>query len=149
MGVAALALLDGDDAILRNLAEGLSQQLTDLLVVVGRNGSHLLNLIVVVAHLLSALGDVLRHGLHSLVDTTLQVHRIGTSGNILQTLSNDSLGEDGSCCGTITSIVARLRSYALHELSTCVLELVLQLDFLSNGNTVLGNLGSTELLLDV
>ena len=105
MGITALALLDGDHTILRYLAHCFSQQLTDFLIVVGRNGSHLLDLVVVVAYLLSTLGDVLSHSLHSLVDTTLQIHRISTSSDVLQTLANDSLGENGSSCCTITCII--------------------------------------------
>ena len=91
---------------------------------------------------------MLYHLGNSLVDTSLQIHRIGTGGNILQTLVDDSLSKDGGSSGTITSIVASLGSHALNELGTGVLELVLELHLLGHGNTVLGNLGSTKLLLD-
>ena len=148
MRVTALALLDGDHTILRDLAHSLSEEFTDFLIIVGRYRSHLLNLVVVVTHLLSALGDMIRHGLHSLVDTTLQIHRVGTGGDILQTLGHDSLSQDGSGGRTVAGIVTSLRGDALHELCARILKLVLQLDLLGDGHTVLGNLGSTELLFN-
>ena len=91
---------------------------------------------------------MLHNSCNCLVDTTLEVHRVGTCCNVLQALSNDSLCEDGSCCSTVTSIVTSLACNALYELCASVLELVVKLHFLSNGNTVLSDLGSTELLLD-
>ena len=108
MSVAALALLDSDNTVLADLTESLSQQLTDFLVVVGRNGSNLLNLVVVVIDALGILLDEVNNALHCLVDTTLQVHRIGTGGHVLQTLGHDSLCQD--CCSsrTVAGIVASL-----------------------------------------
>ena len=108
MGITALALLDGDHTVLADLTHSLCEKLTNLLIVVGRYSSNLLNLVVVVAYLLSTLGNMVGHSLHCLVDTTLQIHRVSTSGHILQTLGHDSLCEDGSGGGTITSVVASL-----------------------------------------
>ena len=88
------------------------------------------------------------YGCNSLVDTTLQVHRIGTGSNVLQAFGYDGLCKDGSGCCTVAGIIASLACYALDELGTCVLKLVLKLHFLSHGNTVLSDLRSTELLLD-
>ncbi len=148
VSVAALALLDGDDTILRNLAHSVSQELTNLSVVVGRNSGNLLNLVIVVIHLLSMSLDVLHDSSHSLVDTTLQVHWVGTCGNVLQALVYDSLSQDSSGSCTITCVIASLAGYTLYELSACVLKLVLQFYFLGNGNTILSNLRSTKLLFD-
>ena len=85
---------------------------------------------------------------HSLVDTTLQVHRIGTGSNVLQALSNDGLSQDGSCCCTVTCVITCLAGNTLNELSTSILKLILQFHFLGYGNTILGNLRSTKLLFD-
>ena len=92
--------------------------------------------------------DVIDNLGHSLVDTTLQIHRIGTGGNILQTLVDDALGEDGSSGGTVAGIITCLRGHALHQLGTCILKLVFQFHFLGHCHTVLGNLGCAKLLLD-
>ena len=148
VGVAALRLLNSDDTVFRNLAHGIGQQLTNLLVVVGTDGGHLLYLVIVVIDLLSRLLNEIYNSLDSLVDTTLQIHWVGTGGNILQALGNDGLCQDGSSSRTVTSVVASLGGYALHQLGTGILEFVFQLDFLGYGHAVLGNLGSTELLLD-
>ncbi len=148
MRVAALRLLDGDHAILRNLAESLGQKLTDLRIVVGADGSHLLNLVVVVVHLLGILLDIVNDGIHGLVDTALQVHGVGSGGHVLQALGHDGLCQDGSGGGSVAGIVASLRGHALHELCTSVLEVVFELNLLRHGHAVLRNLGSAELLLN-
>ena len=148
MCVAALRLLDGDDTVLRDLAHSVGKQLANLRIVVGRDGSHLLNLVVVVVNLLSLRGDVVDDCLHCLVDTALQVHGVSTCGNILQALAHDGLCQDGSGCRAVAGIVASLRGHALHELCACVLEVVFKLHFLCYGHTVLGDLRCTKLLLD-
>ena len=85
---------------------------------------------------------------YCLVNTTLQVHRVSTCGYVLQALGYDSLGEDCSGCCTVACVVAGLACYALNKLCASVLELILELHFLSYGHTVLCNLRSTELLLN-
>ena len=146
--VTALALLNGDDAVFRHLAHGVGKQFAYFLVVVGTHGSHLLNLVVVVVHLLSHACDVVDHSGDGLVDTALQVHGVGTCGDVLQSLGNDRLCQHGSSGGAVAGIVAGLRGHALHELCASVLEAVFEFDFLGYGDTVLGNLGSTEFLLN-
>ena len=148
IGITALALLDSDDTILRNLAHSVSQELTNLCIVVGRNSSHLLNLIIVVIYLLSMILDEGNDSSNSLVDTTLQIHWVSTCCYVLQALSYDSLSQDSSCCSTVTGIITSLAGNALYELCTGILKLVLQLYFLSYGNTILSNLRSTKLLFD-
>ena len=147
-GVAALGLLDGDDTVLADLLHGIGQELANLGVVVGTHSSHLLDLLVVVTHLLGLCLDVLHDSLDGLVDTALQIHGIGTGGDILQSLAYDGLSQYGSRGGTVAGIVTRLAGHALHELCTCILEGVCQFYFLGHGDTVLGDVGSTELLLD-
>ena len=85
---------------------------------------------------------------HSLVNTTLQIHWVGTCGDVLQTLCDDGLCQDGSCGGTVTGVVTCLAGNTLDKLSAGVLELILELYLLSDGDTVLGDLWSTEFLLD-
>ena len=85
---------------------------------------------------------------HGLVNTALQIHWVGTGGDVLQTLCDDSLSQDGSCGGTVAGVVTRLAGYALDELSASVLELILKFYLFGDGDTVLGDLRSTEFLLD-
>ena len=147
-GVSALCLLNGDNAIFAHLLHSICQELANLGVVVGADGSNLLNLLIVVAHNLSHVLDFCNNGSNGLVDTALQVHGVGTSCHVLQTFANDSLSQYGSSGCTITSIIASLGSHALHQLCTSILEGVCQLNLLCHSNTVLGDVGSTELLLD-
>ena len=81
--------LDSDDTILRNLAHCVSQEFTNLSIIVGRNSSHLLNLIIVVIYLLSMFLDEGNDSSYSLVNTTLQVHWVCTCSNVLQALCYD------------------------------------------------------------
>ena len=89
---------------------------------------------------------MLYHLGNGLVDTPLEIHRIGTGSYILQSLVYDGLCKDRSSRRTVTGIVTGLAGNALDKLCTCILEIVFQLHFLGNGHTVLGNLRSTELL---
>ena len=145
VGVARLALLDGDHTVLAHLAHGVGQQLTDLRVVVGTHRSDLLDLVVVVTYHLGVVLDVVHHRVDGLVDTTFQVHRVGTSSDVLQTLVDDGLGENRSRGRTITCVVARLAGHALGKLCACVLQAVLQLYLLGHAHTVLGDLRCAKL----
>ena len=92
--------------------------------------------------------DVSHYGCHGLVDTALQVHGVGTCGDVLESLGDDGLCEDGGSSSTITCIIASLACHALDELCAGVLKLVLKLHLLGYGHAVLRYLRSTELLLD-
>ena len=100
--------------------------------------------------LLEVITDLLRHRADlsddlsdSLVDTALEVHRVGTCGDVLQPDTDDALGKDRSRGRAVTSIVVGLRSNFLDELSTHVLEWIFELNLLSYGDTVLGDVGGT------
>ena len=99
-------------------------------------------------YLLEVVTDLLSHGANlgddlsdSLVDPTLEIHRIGTSGYVLQADTDDALGKDGSGGRTVTSIVVGLGGYLLDELSAHVLEGVFELNLLSDRYAVLGDVG--------
>ena len=148
MCVAALALLDSDNAVLRYLAHSVSQQLTYFRIVVCADSSNLLYLVIVVVNLLSVVLDIFNNGSNGLVDTTLQVHRVCTCCNVLQSFSNNSLCKDSCCCCTVTCIVTSLACNALNKLCACVLKAVLKLNFLCYGHTVFCYLRSTEFFLN-
>ena len=79
--------------------------------------------------LLEVIPDLLRHRADlcddlsdGLIDTALEIHRVRSCGDILQTHTDDRLGEDSRRGGTIPGIVIGLGGHLLDELSTHVLE---------------------------
>jgi hypothetical protein len=74
-----------------------------------------------------------------LVDTALEVHRVHAGGNVLHAFADDGLGQHGGGGGAVTGDVGGLGSDFLDHLGAHVGELVLQFDFLGDGNAVLGD----------
>jgi len=69
-------------------------------------------------------------------------------GHVAHALVNQGLGEDGGSGGAVTGNVVGLGGHFLQGLGTHVLEGVFELDLLGDGDTVVGDRGHTELLLD-
>lgn len=101
--------------------------------------------------------------LNSLLGASTKVHGVAASSNVLDTFSVDGASENSGGGGTVTSGVVGLGSDVLDETtirslvrcrfkilcdapSTEVLYGVLEGDGLCDGNTVFGDLGSTEAL---
>ena len=78
----------------------------------------------------------------------LSVHRVRAGGDVLDALAIDRLREDGGGGGAVAGGVGGLRRDFAHHLRAHVLELVLELDLLGDGDAVLGDRGGAELLLD-
>ena len=108
----------------------------------------MLDLLVVAIDLHGHLLQRLHDFGNGLVDTALQVERVGTGGDVFQTRGHDALGQYCSGGGTITSEVVGLGSDFLHQLGTHVLNGVDEFDFLGDRHTVLGDLGSAIRLFD-
>src|SRR5579859_8061570 len=106
--VGALCFFDGDDAFLAYFAKSLGDQLTDIVIVVGGDGGHLLDLVLVVADGLGLGDEVGYHFLNSLVDAAFQVHGIGACRYVLQTLADDGLGKDRSRRSSVAGDVGGL-----------------------------------------
>ena len=145
---AALAFFDGDNAVFANLTHGISKKFSYFGVVVGTYRGHLFNLVVVVVYLFGCFADVIYNNFHSLVDTAFQIHWVCASRYVLQALVNNGLRKNSSSGCTVASIVARFRCNTLYELCTRVFEVIFQLNFLCNGNSVFGNLRCTEFLFN-
>ena len=148
MRVGTLGFLDGDHTLVIDLGHRLGDQLADVVVVVGRDRSHLLDLREVRADLLALCTQRLDNLGHGLVDTALEVHRVGTGGHVLQAHTDDRLCKHRCRRCSVTGIVVGLRSDLLDHLCTHVGECILELNLLGDRHTVLGDLGSTELLVD-
>ena len=125
----------------------LGDQVTDLLVVVRGDGTDLGNL------LLAGRGhrdgpELLDDGLDGAIDPTLQLHRVGAGGDVLQALAEDGLGQNGGRGGAVAGEVGGLGGDLLHHLGAHILDRVAQLDFLGDGDAVLGDGRRAELLVD-
>jgi hypothetical protein len=92
--------------------------------------------------------EVLDDGLDGLVDAALDLHRVVARGDELGALAVDRLREHGRGGGAVAGDVARLRGDLADHLGAHVLELVLELDLLGDGDAVLGDRRRAEALLD-
>ena len=142
-----LGLFDRDHALVADLLHRVGEEAPDLLVAVGRDRTDLGDLLVG-GDLLGVLLQILDDGLNREVDTALEVHRIHAGGNRLGAFPHNRVGEHGGGGGTVTCLVGRLRCDLADHLSTHVLELVLELDLLGDGNAVLGDAGCPVRLVE-
>jgi hypothetical protein len=85
--------------------------------------------------------DVLDDLGHGEVDAALEVHRVHAGGDRLHALGHDGLGENGGGGGAVAGLVVGARSDFADHLGAHVLELVLELDLLGDGDAVLGDPG--------
>src|SRR5690606_35775881 len=141
-----LGLLDGDDAVLADLVEGLGDQFADLLVL-GGVGGHVgdVGALPDLAGLgQQSLGDGARGG----VDAPLQQDGRGARGDAAQALADQGLGEHGGGGGAVAGGVVGLGGDLLDELGAQVLVGVLQLHLTRDGDAVVGDGRGAELLVD-
>src|SRR3990167_6529951 len=138
--------LDCDHAFFTDFFHGFGNDVADGAVGVGGDGADLGDRLAVGARLgqVLQLGD---DGDGGLVDAALEVHRVHAGSNGLQTFADDGLGQYGGGGGAVAGFVVGLGGYVLDQLRAHVLEAVFQLDFLGNGNAVLGDGRSAEALL--
>ena len=121
--------------------------LADDRVVVGADGGDLLHLLLLgqlLGHALQGLDD----GLDGLVDAALDGHRVGAGGDVAQAFLIDGQGQDGRGGGAVAGHVAGLLGDGVDELGAHVLERVGQVDFLGDGDAVLGDGRAAEGLVD-
>jgi hypothetical protein len=82
------------------------------------------------------------------VDATGQRHRIGASGNHLETLAKDSLGEHGGGGRAVAGDVVGLAGCFLHQLRPEILIRVFEVDVFGNGDAVLRDLRRAPALVE-
>ena len=144
---SALRLLDRDHALVADLLHRLGDHLADRLVAVGGDRADLgdlfggLDLLGAPLDVLDDLGD-------GEVDAALEVHRVHAGGDQLGALAHDRLGEHGRGGGAVAGDVVGLRGDLAHHLGAHVLELVLELDLLGDGDAVLGDARRAEGLVE-
>ena len=146
-GLGGLGFLDGDDAFVADLLHRLGDHLADRLVAIGGDRADLgdffggLDLLGGLAESRDDFGD-------GEVDAALQVHRVHAGGNGLVAFLDDRLGQNGRGRGAVAGDVVGLRSDFADHLGAHVLELVFKLDFLGDGDAVLGDARCAERLVD-
>ena len=91
--------------------------------------------------------SVFHHGRDALLDATLEQHGVGAGGDVLQALGDDGLGQNGGGGGAVAGHVVGLGGGFLEQLGAHVLEGILQLDLLGDGDAVMGDGGGAELLV--
>ena len=142
MQTESVGVLNGDDAFLADLLHCLSNELADLSVASGnRRGCSDLFLGL---NFLCGGEQSLGHSLNSLLNAALEAQRVSASSHVAQALADQCLSQNGSGGGTVTCDVVSLLSNFLDELRTNLLVRILQLDFLRDRDTVVGDGGGAE-----
>ena len=146
-GLESLTILSGDRGLVAELLEDSGKNTTDVLVTVGRNGGNVLNLLGSLhggGHGLELLDD----GVNGELNTTAEVHGVHASGNRLASLLEDSASKNGGGGGAITSLIVGLGGNLLDEAGTNVVVSISELNLLGNSDTILGDLGRAEGLVN-
>src|SRR6266849_3453084 len=146
-GLERLGFFNCDDALVADLLHGVGEELADLGVAIGGDGADLGDFLVR-GDLLGVLDEVGDHGAHRQVDTALEIHRVHAGGNRLGAFADDGCGQYGRGGGAVAGCVGRLGGHFAHHLGAHVLELFLKLDFLGDGDAVLGDAGCAERLVE-
>src|SRR6187200_710116 len=82
------------------------------------------------------------------LDSALQLHRVGARDDVLRALAEDRLGQHGGGGGAVAGDVRGLARHFTDHLGAHVLERILQVDLLGDGDAVLGDGGGAELLVE-
>src|SRR5690606_24725472 len=147
VGFGRFGFLDLDDAVFADLGHGFGDPIADFDFVVGRDGRDLGPLFLGG----DGLGCLVHGGDDGFgggLDTALQFDRAGAGDHVLETFGDDGLRQDRGGGGAVAGDVRGLGGDFLHELRAHVLERVLKLDFLGDGDAVLGAGGGAEALGD-
>src|SRR5580693_250319 len=146
-GFERLGFLNRDHALIADLLHGIGEALADFRIAVGGDGADLGDFLVR-GDLLGILDEVGDHGFHGQIDTALQIHRVHAGGNRLGAFLHNRRGQHGRGGGAVAGSIGRLGGYFAHHLGAHVLELVVKLDFLGDGDAVLGDAGGAERLVE-
>src|ERR1039457_4024189 len=146
-GLNGLGFLDRDGAVLADLVHRVGDDLADGGVPVGGDSGDLLDLLFVF-YLLGDLVEVRDGGLNGLADPALNADGVAPGGHELEAFAINRLGQHGRGGGSVTRGVAGLAGDFAHHLGAHILIRILQLDFLGDGDAVLGHGGGAEFLVE-
>ena len=145
--LGGLSLLDRDHAVLTHLLQGLSQEVADCPVVVGTDRAHLGDLLGpldLAGHLHQSL-----HGRgHTLLDPAANGRGVGAGGHVPGALAEDRPGQHRRRGGAVAGEIRRLRRHLVDQFGAHVLERVLEIDLLADGDAVLGHRRAAIRLVD-
>jgi hypothetical protein len=147
LGIEALALFDGDHAVLADLLERVGHDLADLGVVVGGDGGDVLNVGLALdggGHVVDRLAGGLDGELHA-ADQRVGVN---AAGDVLEPFAEEGFGQDGGGGRAVAGVVAGLAGGLLDEEGAHVFELVGELDFFGDRHAVLGDGGPAPGLVE-
>ncbi len=143
----AFRLLHRDGPILTDLVHGLSDDITDFTVPVGRHGGDLGDL-VAVGNLLRNFGQTTHDSLRSLHDPPLQADGISSGSHVAQTFLVDGLGKHGCGSGSVSGHIGGLTRDLTDELGSHVFVRIFEIDLLGHRNTVFGDSWGPEFLVE-
>src|SRR5690606_36431170 len=103
-GFDGLGFFNGDRSVLADLVHGISDDVANGVVPGCGYGGDLTNFFAI-GDLLGNASELVDSGFNRFVDPALEVHRVGTRGNILQAFAIDTFGENGRGRGAITSSI--------------------------------------------
>ena len=146
IGLSGLGLLNGDNAVGGDLLHSLCDQSADL-VRAGGDSAYAGDVTGAV-YGLGILCDRFNSSLDCLGDAAAHNHRVCTCCNVLQTLANECLRQNSSGGGAVACNVVGLGCNFLDQLCAHVLECVLELDLLGDGNAVIGDERTAVLLVE-
>ena len=138
LGLGRLGLLDGDHTLVADLFHRLSDHVANGGVAIGGNRAHLGNFVGRIDLRRPGL-DVLDDFGHRQVDAALQIHRVHAGGDQLGAFAQDGSGKDRCRSGAVAGEIIGLGCHLAHQLRAHVLEFVLELDLLGDGDAVLGD----------
>ena len=92
--------------------------------------------------------DLIDSGRNSCLDASLEEHRVGASGHVLQTVTDHRPRENGGRRRTITGDIVGLLGDLFDQFGANFLERVLQLDLFGDRHTVVRNGGCAPLLFE-
>ena len=143
----AFAFVNGNDSVLADFIHRFCKQVTDLGIIVCCDGCNLGHLFLTLyrdCRTVEFCCDVF----NSFFNSSLHLDWIDSSNNGSQSFIEDGLGENSCRCRTITSNITGLTGDFTHHAGTHIFVGVFKVNFLCNGNTILGNRWRTETLLE-
>jgi hypothetical protein len=138
VSLEALALFDGDHAVLAHLLERVGHDLAGLGVVVGGDGGDVLDVLLAVDGG-GCVVDRLVGDLDGLLHPADERVGVDARGDVAEPLLEECLSEDGRGRGAVAGVVGGLGGRFLHELGAHILGLVGQLDLFGDRDAVLGH----------
>ena len=138
-------LLNGDDAVLADLIQGLGDLRADLGVARGDGGD--LGHLLARGHLRGGLQQLVGCKVGGLLDTAAQRQRVIAGGNVAHALAHDGVGKQRCRGGAVAGLVVRGGCGLADHLQAHLLHMVVCAHMCGNGSAVVGDVGMTLALL--